>query len=41
MFTQAFQFAGGDGDNTLLAEIIKIRNVQAATLVPVVKPFAQ
>ena len=38
-FTQAFQFAGGDGDNTLLTEIIKIRNVQAATLVPVVKPL--
>ncbi|MDE0784969.1 MAG: type II secretion system secretin GspD [Porticoccaceae bacterium] len=38
-FTQAFNFAGGDGDNTLETEIIKINYVQAATLVPVIKPL--
>mgnify|MGYP001159462851 CR=1 FL=1 len=38
-FTQAFNFAGGDGDNTLQTEIIKINHVQAATLVPVIKPL--
>ena len=38
-FTQAFNFAGGDGDNTLETEIIKINHVQAATLVPVIKPL--
>ena len=38
-FTQAFNFAGGNGDNTLETEIIKINYVQAATLVPVIKPL--
>ena len=38
-FTQAFNFAGGDGDNTLETEIIKINHVQAATLVAVIKPL--
>jgi general secretion pathway protein D len=38
-FTQAFNFAGGDGDNKLVTEIIKINYVQAATLVPVIKPL--
>jgi len=38
-FTQAFNFAGGDGDNKLVTEIIKINHVQAATLVPVIKPL--
>jgi general secretion pathway protein D len=35
----SYQFAGGDGDNALVTEIIKINHVQAATLVPVIKPF--
>lgn len=35
----SYQFAGGDGDNALITEIIKIKHVQAATLVPVIKPF--
>lgn len=35
----SYQFAGGDGDNALITEIIKINHVQAATLVPVIKPF--
>jgi general secretion pathway protein D len=38
-FTQSFNFAGGNGDNTLETEIIKIEHVQAATLVPVLKPL--
>ena len=38
-FTQAFNFAGGDGENKLVTEIIKINYVQAATLVPVIKPL--
>ena len=38
-FTQSFNFAGGNGDNTLETEIIKIKHVQAATLVPVLKPL--
>ena len=38
-FSQAFNFAGGDGDNTLETEIIKINHVQAATLVAVIKPL--
>ena len=38
-FTQAFQFAGGDGDNRLVTEIVKVRHVQAATLVPIIKPL--
>ena len=38
-FTQAFNFAGGDGDNILETQIIKINHVQAATLVPVIKPL--
>ena len=35
----SYQFAGGDGDNALVTEIIKVNHVQAATLVPVIKPF--
>ena len=38
-FTQSFNFAGGNGDNTLETEIIKIEHVQADTLVPVLKPL--
>jgi len=38
-FTQSFNFAGGNGDNTLETEIIKVKHVQAATLVPVLKPL--
>jgi general secretion pathway protein D len=38
-FTQSFNFAGGNGDNTLETEIIKVKYVQAATLVPVLKPL--
>ena len=37
--TQAFNFAGGTGDNTLVTEIIKIRHLQAQTLVPLIKPL--
>ena len=37
--TQAFNFAGGGGDNTLVTEIIKVNHVQAQTLVPLIKPL--
>ena len=37
-FNQAFNFAGGSGDNQLITKVIKIDNVQVATLVPVLKP---
>ena len=38
-FNQAFSFAGGVGDNTLETQVLKINYVQAATLVPVLKPM--
>ena len=37
-FNQAFNFAGGAGNNQLVTKVIKIDNVQVATLVPVLKP---
>ena len=37
-FNQSFNFAGG-GQNTLVTEILKVRYVQAATLIPVLKPM--
>lgn len=37
-FNQSFSFAGG-GQNTLVTEILKVRYVQAATLIPVLKPM--
>ena len=37
-FNQAFNFAGGAGDNQLMTKVIKIEHVQVATLVPVLKP---
>ena len=37
--TQAYNFAGGTGDNTLVTEIIKVNHVQAQTLVPLIKPL--
>ena len=37
-FNQSFAFAGG-GQNTLVTEILKVRYVQAATLIPVLKPM--
>ena len=37
-FNQAFNFAGGLGNNELLTKVIKIEHVQVATLVPVLKP---
>jgi len=37
-FNQAFNFAGGAGNNELVTKVIKIDNVQVATLVPVLKP---
>jgi len=37
-FTQAFNFAGGAGDNRLITKVIQIEHVQVATLVPVLKP---
>ena len=37
-FNQSFSFAGG-GNNTLITEILKVRYVQAATLIPVLKPM--
>lgn len=38
-FNQAFNFAGGMGKNQLQTEVLKIQYVQAATLVPVLKPM--
>lgn len=38
-FNQAFSFAGGSGKNRLTTEVLKIKYVQAATLVPVLKPM--
>ncbi len=38
-FNQAFSFAGGIGKNQLQTEVLKIQYVQAATLVPVLKPM--
>lgn len=38
-FNQAFSFAGGTGDNQLETQVLKIKYVQAATLVPVLKPM--
>ena len=38
-FNQAFNFAGGSGNNQLQTEVLKIKYVQAATLVPVLKPM--
>lgn len=37
-FNQAFNFAGGAGDNQLITKVIQIEHVQVATLVPVLKP---
>ena len=37
-FNQAFNFAGGAGNNQLVTKVIKIEHVQVATLVPVLKP---
>ena len=37
-FNQSFSFAGG-GQNTLITEILKVRYVQATTLIPVLKPM--
>ena len=37
-FNQAFNFAGGAGNNKLITKVIKIEHVQVATLVPVLKP---
>lgn len=38
-FNQAFNFAGGVGDNKLETQVLKIKYVQASTLVPVLKPM--
>jgi general secretion pathway protein D len=38
-FNQAFSFAGGAGGNQLETQVLKINYVQAATLVPVLKPM--
>ena len=38
-FNQAFSFAGGQGENQLQTEVLRINHVQAATLVPVLKPL--
>ena len=38
-FNQSFNFAGGSGDNRLQTEVLKIKYVQAATMVPVLKPM--
>ena len=38
-FNQAFSFAGGIGDNKLETQVLKIKYVQASTLVPVLKPM--
>ncbi|MDG2501137.1 MAG: type II secretion system secretin GspD [Porticoccaceae bacterium] len=38
-FNQAFSFAGGVGDNKLETQVLKIKYVQASTLVPVLKPM--
>jgi len=38
-FNQSFNFAGGSGDNRLQTEVLKINYVQAATMVPVLKPM--
>mgnify|MGYP000450275031 FL=1 len=38
-FNQAFNFAGGSGNNQLTTEVLKIKYVQAATMVPVLKPM--
>ena len=37
-FNQAFNFAGGAGNNQLITKVIQIEHVQVATLVPVLKP---
>ena len=37
-FNQAFNFAGGAGNNQLITKVIKIQHVQVASLVPVLKP---
>ena len=38
-FNQAFSFAGGVGENQLETEVLRVKHVQAATLVPVLKPL--
>ena len=38
-FNQSFSFAGGIGDNKLETQVLKIKYVQASTLVPVLKPM--
>ena len=38
-FNQAFNFAGGQGENQLQTEVLRVNHVQAATLVPVLKPL--
>ncbi|MAH72583.1 MAG: type II secretion system protein GspD [Cellvibrionales bacterium TMED49] len=38
-FSQAFNFAAGDGGNEMRTEVLRIKHVQAATLVSVLKPM--
>ncbi|MAJ81214.1 MAG: type II secretion system protein GspD [Porticoccaceae bacterium] len=38
-FSQAFNFAAGDGGNQMRTEVLRIKHVQAATLVSVLKPM--
>ena len=38
-FSQAFNFAAGDGGNEMRTEVLPIKHVQAATLVSVLKPM--
>lgn len=38
-FNQAFNFAGGAGNNELITKVIQVAHVQVANLVPVLKPM--
>ena len=38
-FSQAFNFAAGDGGNEMRTEVLPVKHVQAATLVSVLKPM--
>ena len=38
-FNQAFNFAGGAGNNELITKVIQVDHVQVANLVPVLKPM--
>lgn len=38
-FNQAFNFAGGAGNNELITKVIQVYHVQVANLVPVLKPM--